>query len=138
MAIDLSGVDAGLMGSENTLGALARGARGFVFNGAGIRDTDEVIMQKIPVWSHFISQYMVQSKIQFDQKDVPVAIGGVTIFPGDVIVADGDGVIVVPRKVAKDVAKYASEVLGADKISRRDHYKNLNWQLDDTVAKEAR
>jgi len=138
MAIDVSGVDVGLMGSENTLGALARGARGFVINGAGIRDTDEVVMQKIPVWSHFISQYMVQSKIQFDQKDVPIAIGGVTICPGDVIVADGDGVIVVPRKVAKDVAKYAMEILGADKISRRDHYKNLNWQLDDTVAKEAR
>ena len=136
MTIDVSGVDVGLIGSENSLGALNKGLRGFVFNGAGIRDTDEVIMQKVPVWSHFVSQSMVQCKIQFDAKNVPVAIGGVTIYPGNVIVADGDGVIVVPRKVAKDVAKYASRILNEDKIGRRNHYKALNWELDDTVAKD--
>ena len=41
---------------------------------------------------------MVQCKIQFDAKDIPIAIGDVTIKPGNIIVADGDGVIVVPRK----------------------------------------
>ena len=133
MAIDVSGVNVGLLGSENTLKALQKGNRGFVLNGAGIRDTDETIMQKIPVWSHFVAQSMVQCKIQFDQKDVPVAIGGVTVFPGDVIVADGDGVIVVPRAVAKDVAKYATKILSDDKQTRRESYEALNWQLDDTV-----
>ena len=43
MAIDVSGVNVGLMDSENTLGALLRGCRGFVINGSGIRDTDETI-----------------------------------------------------------------------------------------------
>jgi len=133
LAIDVSGVNVGLMGSENTLGALLKGARGFVMNGSGIRDTDEVILQKIPVWSHFVSQSMVQCKIQFDQKDVPVAIGGVTVNTGDIIVADGDGVIVVPRKVAKDVAKYAGNILESDIDSRKNLYKKLNWELDDTV-----
>jgi len=137
MAIDVSCQNVGLMGSENTLGALKNGCRGIVFNGSGIRDTDEVIMQeKIPIWSHFISQSMVQCKIQFDQKDVPVAIGGTTIFPGDVIVADNDGVIAVPRKVAKEVAKFATQIINADKIARRNHYKNLDWELDSTVAKD--
>lgn len=135
MAIDVSGVNVGLMGSENTLGALLRGARGFVMNGSAIRDTDECILQKIPVWSHFISQSMVQCKIQFDQKDVPVAIGGVTVNPGDVIVADGDGVIVVPRKVAREVAKYANKILDSDKDARKGLYEQLNWELDDTVSK---
>jgi len=135
MAIDVSGVDVGLMGSENTLGALLRGCRGFVINGSGIRDTDETIMQKIPVWSHFVSQSMVQCKIQFDQKDVPVNIGGVTVIPGDVIIADGDGVIVVPRKVAKDVAKYAGAILSSDMDSRKQLYEKLDWKLDNTVTK---
>jgi len=135
MAIDVSGVNVGLMGSENTLGALLRGCRGFVMNGSGIRDTDETIMQKIPVWSHFVSQSMVQCKIQFDQKDVPVNIGGVTVVPGDVIVADGDGVIVVPRKVAKEVAKYAGAILESDMDSRKGLYEKLDWELDETVAK---
>jgi len=133
VAIDVSGVNVGLMGSENTLRALQKGVRGFVINGAGIRDTDEVILQKIPVWSHFISQSMVQCKIQFDAKDVPIAIGGVTIFPGDIIIADGDGVIVVPRSVAKDVAKFATKILSDDKITRRKLYGELNKELDSTV-----
>jgi regulator of RNase E activity RraA len=112
---------------------MKKGKRGFVIGGEGIRDTDETILQKIPVWSHFIAQSMVQCKIQFDQKDVPVAIGGVTVYPGDVIVADGDGVICVPRAVAKDVAKYATKILSDDKEMRRKSYEALNWQLDDTV-----
>jgi len=135
IAIDVSGVNVGLIGSENSLKCLLSGARGFVFNGSGIRDTDEVILQKIPVWSHFVAQSMVQCKIQFDQKDVPVNIGGVTVFPGDIVVADGDGVIVVPRKVAWDVAKYAGDILDLDKDNRKDLYQQLNWELDDTVAK---
>ena len=135
IAIDVSGANVGLIGSENTLRAKLKGARGFVINGSGIRDSDETIMQKIPVWSRFIAQSMVQCKIQFDAKDIPIAIGGVIIFPGDVIVADGDGVIVVPRKVAKDVAKYATKILNTDKDTRKASYEELNWKLDDSVTK---
>jgi len=133
IVLDVSGIDVGLMGSENTLGAKAKGVRGFVTNGSGIRDTDEVIMQKIPFWSYSISQKMVQTRVRFDTQDVPVAIGGVTVRPGDVIVADGDGVIAVPRSIAKAVAKYGHQELFNDKNSRREKYKNLGWKLDDTV-----
>ena len=134
MAIDVSGVNVGLLGSENTLRCLLRGCRGFVTNGSGIRDTDEVINQKIPVWSHFVSQAMVQGRIQFDAKDIPVAIGGVAIFPGDIIVADGDGVIVVPRSAAEEVAKQAKKMISEDKATRRALYERLGWQLDKTVT----
>jgi len=133
IVLDVSGVDVGLMGSENTLRALAKGARGFVSNGGGIRDTDEVIHQKIPFWSYFVSQKMDQARLRFDAKDVPVAIGGVTIHPGDIIVADGDGVIAVPRKVAKEVAVFAHQELRNDKINRRKHYEALNWKFDETL-----
>jgi len=135
MAIDVSGVNVGLLGSENTLRALLRGVRGFVINGSGIRDTDETIMQKVPVWSNFIAQSMVQCKIQFDAKDIPIAIGGVTIHPGDVIVADGDGVIVVPRKVAAEVARYAHKIHDSDKDTRKASYEELHWKPDETVTK---
>lgn len=133
ICLDVSGVDSGVMGSENSLGAMLKGARGFVTNGGGMRDTDEVIMEKIPAWTYFITQKMDQARIQFDAKDVPVAIGGVTIRPGDVIIADGDGVICVPRKYAKDVAKYAHQELFKDKNSRKAKYEKLGWELDNTV-----
>lgn len=134
IVLDVSGIDVGIMGSENTLTAMLSGARGFVTNGGGIRDTDEVILQKIPVWSYFVSQKMDQVRARFDRKDVPVAIGGVSVYPGDVIVADGDGVIVVPRAIAREVAKYAHQELYKDKDARREKYEKLQWELDDTVV----
>ena len=62
-----------------------------------------------------------------------MGIGGVAIYPGDVVVGDGDGVIVVPRKIAKDVAKYAWQEASADKKSRKQLYVDLDMKLDETV-----
>jgi regulator of RNase E activity RraA len=132
VVIDQSGVDVGLMGSANSLGGVHRGVCGYVTNGSA-RDTDEIVLQKVPFWCKFVSQKMDQGRVQFDAKDVPVAVGGVVVYPGDVVVADGDGVIVVPRKIAFDVAKYAHRELANDKVDRRKLYELLGMELDDTV-----
>ncbi len=131
--IDASGVDAGLMGSENTLTCLRRGVRGFVTNG-GVRDTDEVILQQVPFWSAMVSKAMVQGRLQFDAADVPVAVGGITVMPGDVMVADGDGVVCVPRHIASEVAKFAHEENERDRKARRAHYVELGREPDGTVS----
>jgi regulator of RNase E activity RraA len=132
IVIDQSGVDAGLMGSNNSLEAWKKGARGLVSNG-GVRDTDELILQAIPFWSKFVSQKMVQGRLKFDARDVPVNVGGVQVNPGDVVVADGDGVIVVPRGTAKDVARVADRELRNDKAARKKLYEDLGRPLDPTV-----
>ena len=132
IVIDQSNVDAGLMGSNNALEGIKNGANGYVTNG-GVRDTDEVIIQKIPFWSKMISKSMVQGRLQYDDHDIPVNVGGVLVYPGDVVVADGDGVIVVPRDKAMEVARWAKKELKNDKESRRKLYKELDMELDDTV-----
>jgi regulator of RNase E activity RraA len=63
----------------------------------------------------------------------PVVCGGALVEPGDVIVADGDGVIVVPRAKAREVAAYAREIIEIDKAARRDLYKKLGLPIDDSV-----
>jgi regulator of RNase E activity RraA len=131
--IDQSGVDVGLMGSNNSLAGYRDGAVGYVTNG-GMRDTDELILQAIPFWSRLISQGMVQGRLRFDDMNVPVNVGGVLVHPGDIVVADGDGVIVVPRALARDVAKYAHRELANDKAGRRKLYEALGRELDDTVV----
>ena len=133
VVIDQSSVNAGLMGSENTLAALKLGVHGFVSNG-GVRDSDEVILQKVPFWSWIVSQSMVQTRLQFDGSGVPVCVGGQTVCPGDVLVADGDGVVVVPRQVAGKVAKYAREEQQRDRKNRGRHYRDLGRDPDDTVT----
>lgn len=130
--IDQSAVDSGLMGSNNSLMGFERGVRGYVTNG-GVRDTDELIIQKIPFWSKKISQSMVQGRLQFEAQDIPVVVGGVLAHPGDVVVADGDGVIVVPKEVASDVAKCARRELTKDMLARRRLYERMGMEMDSTV-----
>jgi regulator of RNase E activity RraA len=132
IVIDQSGVDVGLMGSNNSLGGVRNGATGYVTNG-GVRDTDELILEKVPFWAPFVSQGMVQGRLRFDAMDIPVSVGGVQVHPGDIVVADGDGLIVVPRKMALEVAKYAHQELANDKVGRRKLYEELGMELDETV-----
>lgn len=132
VVIDQSGVNAGLMGSNNGLECKRNGAHGLVSNG-GVRDTDELILQQVPFWSRMVSQGMVQGRLQFDARDISVNVGGVLVQPGDMVVADGDGVIVVPRASARDVAHYAHRELSSDKAARRSLYETLGMELDDTV-----
>ena len=130
--IDLSGLNVGLIGSENSLSYANAGMRGMVIEG-GVRDTDEIIIQEIPVWSTMISQPMVQGRLEFDSMDSPVCVGGVNVHPGDIVVADCDGVVVVPQEIAEAVANYAHEEHESDKKNRRSHYEKAGRELDKTV-----
>jgi regulator of RNase E activity RraA len=63
----------------------------------------------------------------------PVVVGGALVKPGDVIVADGDGVVVVPRAYALRVAAYAHKILDGDKNARRGLYEKLGLPPDKSV-----
>ncbi|MFC2137708.1 RraA family protein [Bacteroidota bacterium] len=126
--------DCGSVGSHNGLFWKSKGAVGIVSNG-GIRDTDELIKQQIPVYLDMENRGrgIRPGRNEIESVNKPVTIGGVLINPGDVIVADGDGVIVVPREYAKQVAKYAQAILDSDKSGRKDLYQKLGMPLDHTV-----
>lgn len=132
VVIDVGGIDCGLLGSNNSLAYKNMGARGLIIDG-GCRDTDEVIIERVPVWTRHISRTMVQGRLEFSDMMNPVNIGGVLVNPGDVIVADGDGVVVVPREKALEVAKWARREEQNDRKSRRALYEEAGLQFDDTV-----
>jgi len=126
--------DTGSVGSFNSLAWYSQGARGIISNG-GIRDTDEIIKQKIPVYMDHLNRGrgIRPGRNEIESVNKPVTIGGVLINAGDVIVADGDGVVVVPREHARKVAEFALEILNKDKMGRRGLYEQLNLPLDKTV-----
>jgi regulator of RNase E activity RraA len=62
-----------------------------------------------------------------------VVVGGVLVCPGDVVIADADGVIVVPRDYAERVAAHARTILNSDKNARKGLYEKTGLPSDRTV-----
>jgi regulator of RNase E activity RraA len=135
VVIDASGNgDTGSVGSFNSLDWVSRGAIGIVTTGS-VRDTDEIIKQQIPLYMDPLQRGrgIRPGRNMVESVNQPVEIGGALVRPGDVIVADGDGVIVVPREHAEPVAKAARAILDKDKTARRGLYEKLGRPPDATV-----
>ncbi len=129
---DVEEKDIGSIGSNNILVWKDRGAVGVVTD-ASSRDTDEVGLEKVPLYLRKKGRGIRPGRNELESVNRPISIGGVLVCPGDVVVADGDGVIVVPRRVAVEVAEHAQGVLKNDKAGRRRLYEKLGIPLDNTV-----
>jgi len=132
VVIDAKGTRAGIFGSSNTLGGRIKGAVGFVIDGT-CRDSCECILQKTPMFCTVRSPAHPMGRIGPVSDNQPVTCAGVRVEPGDVIVADDDGVIVIPQGVADEVARRATLIQDKDRPDRRASYQKLGLPLDDTV-----
>jgi 4-hydroxy-4-methyl-2-oxoglutarate aldolase len=124
--------DVGSIGSNNILTWKGRGMAGLVTSNSA-RDTDEIIAQKVPLYFQKPGRGIRPGRNEIESVNRPIVCGGVLVKPGDVIVADGDGVIVVPRAVAQEVARYAREVIDKDKAARTKLYEKLGMPKDKSV-----
>lgn len=129
---DAAGADVGTIGSNNIMGWKARGCVGVVTS-ATARDTDEIIAEHVPLYLKQVGRGIRPGRNEIESVNRPIVVGGVLVRPGDVVVADGDGVVVVPREHAEAVAKYARATLESDKAARRNMYQQLGLPEDDSV-----
>ena len=108
------------IGSSNIMSWKKLGMIGLVTSG-GLADTDEIIAEKVPTYFRRLARGIRPGRNELESVNRPVTVGGVLVRPGDVVVADGDGVVVVPRERALEVAEAALPFL--DNIGRERYIK---------------
>ena len=109
------------------------GLAGVVVHGT-IRDVDQLAQMRYPVWSTAISAAHPE-KVGAGALNVPVVCDGVYVRPGDLIVGDGDGVIVIPRERAEEAVEYCEMRGAAEKVAaERIADGSTLWDMHDLDA----
>jgi len=129
---DAPDADVGSIGSYNILAWALKGAVGVVTD-ATARDLDEIETEGVPLYLRGPGRGIRPGRNEIESVNRPIVCGGVLVVPGDVVVADGDGVVVVPRAHAEAVARYARSILDNDKAGRRDLYSKGGLPADPSV-----
>ena len=117
----------GMFGELLATSCHAHGIAGLVID-AGVRDVAEITTMNFPVWSKAISAQGAL-KASPGSINIDIVCAGAIVRPGDVIVGDQDGVVVVRREAAADVARLGAERLAKEQISR-ERYRAGELKLD--------
>lgn len=117
-----------LWGGVMTATALGKGVRGALVDG-GIRDTHQILEKDFPVFYRYRIPNGSLGRCLITHYQVPILIRGVIIKPGDVILGDIDGVVVVPRDLACDVLVRAEEI-------RANEKKIFSWVAEGQSVRE--
>jgi 4-hydroxy-4-methyl-2-oxoglutarate aldolase len=95
-----------------------RGARGAVIDG-GARDTQYIQNLGFPVFARYRTPRDIVGRWRLVDYNVPIQIGGTTVRPGDFVVGDRDGVLILPVEIAEEVITKAEEVIRTENLVRK-------------------
>lgn len=134
VVVDMDGVRGGVWGSEIAMNLMIRGIEGAIIDG-GCRDSYETNIENAPVFCSRRTFTHAYGRVQRGGIQVPVNCAGVTVLPGDIICADDDGVLVIPRDRAEEVIMFARAQLEDDIKTRSSHYDKLGFEADGSLER---
>lgn len=105
--------DVGMLGGNLLARMISRGVSGVVVDG-GMRDRDEIREMPIPVYSRAVVVPASFPALMLTAVQQPLSCGGVSVFPDDIVVGDGDGVVVVPAHLAQSLSIAGLELEGIE------------------------
>jgi regulator of RNase E activity RraA len=127
LVIDNGGQCVSTFGGLATLAAKVKGISGLVVDG-GVRDREEMIEHQFPVFARHVTPLTGRTRLAIAAINVPVACGGVRVRPGDVVLADGSGVVCIPAEHAGHVAEVAQRYSSDDTQAAAELAKGLSFR----------
>ncbi len=106
----------GMFGELLGVSCRAHGVAGLIID-AGVRDTTDLTAMQFPVWAKAVSAQGTV-KASAGSVNVPIVCAGASVDPGDAMVGDADGVVVVPRQAAEEIAKLGDQRRAKEEKSR--------------------
>jgi regulator of RNase E activity RraA len=127
LVIDNGGQCVSTFGGLATLAAKLKGVGGLIVDG-GVRDREEMIDHAFPVFARHMTPLTGRTRLAVTGINEPVSCGGVRVRSGDIIVADGSGVVCIPAEHAAKVAGLAGRYSRDDELAAAELRKGLTFR----------
>jgi 3-hexulose-6-phosphate synthase / 6-phospho-3-hexuloisomerase len=127
IVVDMGGHAVSTWGGLATLAATVKGIGGLVVDG-GVRDQEEMLQHRLPVFARHMTPLTGRTRLQLIDLNQPIRCGGVRVRAGDIVVADGSGVVVVPAEHAEKVADLAHRYAKDDAAAEIDLRAGLSFR----------
>lgn len=135
IAVDEGGAAISTFGGLASLAAKTKGIAGLVVDG-GVRDLDEMIECDFPVFARHMVPTTGRGRLKVEAINVAITIGGVPVAPGDIIIGDSTGLVIVPADKAEAVVTLAESNAAADEACATDIRNGMS--LAEAMAKYPR
>ncbi len=126
IAVDCAGAEASTWGGMASLAAKLKGVAGLLVDGA-VRDLEEMVEFDFPVFARHMIPTTGRLRLKIEEINVPVVIDGVAVSPGDILVADGTGVVCLPSARAEELLEIAEKLDRDDKAAVEDLRAGLTF-----------
>lgn len=135
VVVDMKDAEGGLWGSEIGFAHKNLGTAGAVIDGGACRDSFESNLEEVNVFCTHRTFRHVYGRAINGGVNIPISCGGVPVNPGDVICADDDGVLVLPRERCEELLKFARYQLEVDEKVRAKHYEKGGMAPDESLSR---